>query len=286
MSSRLVAWVTALVLALVLTACDGSVTGGADGGDGRDGGDSGDGRGGGGPLSLGGDVDTDAPEVGACRVLDAEAVEAASDDTDTVECSETHNAETFYVGELDDADDLAHDDETVAAQVYKKCNRAYLRFVGATESLSLRSVVDWAWWRPGEEAWDAGARWFRCDVVGGREGSSQLVDLPETAKGMLLGIPPSKWMLCANGAQVADAPKVPCSEPHTWRAVSAVVVGDAKEKWPGARVVEVKTRDFCSEWVGSWLNYTLDYEYGYTWFGQAEWLAGNRQSVCWAKTDK
>jgi hypothetical protein len=278
--SRLVAGVTALLLATTLAACNGAGDGGSDGGGGDDGG------GGGGPFSLGGGVDTDPPRSGVCRELDPKAIKAASDDTDPVECSEKHNAETFYVGELADADDVEYDDPSVAAQVYRQCHPRYLKFVGATESLALRTVVDWAWWRPDEDAWDEGARWFRCDVVGGREGSTKLVDLPESAKGMLLGIPPPRWMLCANGAQVADAPKVPCSQPHTWRAVSAVVLGKKKDKWPGGRVVEVNTRDYCSDWVGAWLNYPVDYEYGYTWFGEAEWRAGNRQSVCWAQTDE
>jgi hypothetical protein len=269
MRSRVVACVAALLLAAALAGCDG----GGDGGGGV-----------GGPLGMGGGADTDPPDAKACRAIDVETIKAASDDSDTVDCSEPHNAETFYVGELTDADDLAYDDPEVAAQVFDQCQPRYLKFVGATESLALRTVVDWAWWRPGEDAWDEGARWFRCDVVGGDEQSTELVDLPKSAKGLLLGIPPARWMLCADGAVVAEAPKVPCSDKHTWRAVSAVVVGKPKEKWPGARLVEVKTRDFCSDWVGAWLNYSLDYEYAYTWFGEAEWRAGNRQSVCWART--
>ena len=33
-------------------------------------------------------------------------------------------------------------------------------------------------------------------------------------------------------------------------------------------------------------NYPVDYDFGYTWFHEAEWEAGNRRSVCWAKTDQ
>lgn len=278
MRSRVVAGLVAVLLSPALVACDGgSVTGG-------NGDDGGSGGSGGGPLGLGGGADTDPPEQGACRVLDPESVAAASDDSDTVDCSEDHNAETFFVGEV--GDDLAYDDPRLAAEVYQQCHPRYLKFVGATPSLALRTVVDWAWWRPSEDAWDEGARWFRCDVVGGNDQSTDLVSLPETAKGLLLGIPPPRWMLCADGPVVAEAPKVPCSEKHVWRAVSAVVLGQPKDRWPGARVVEVNSRDYCSDWVGAWLNYPVNYEYGYTWFGQAEWEAGNRQSVCWAKTDQ
>ena len=38
--------------------------------------------------------------------------------------------------------------------------------------------------------------------------------------------------------------------------------------------------------VGAWMNYPVDYEFGYTTFHEAEWKAGNRRSVCWARTTK
>lgn len=276
--SRLVAGLAVLLLTPALAACDGSplnddVTDTLPGGGGDDGGDG------------GGDT-VDPPETKTCRVLDAEAIAAPSDDTEPVECTETHNAETFYVGEFGESDDLAYDDASLSARVFQECNKRYIRHVGATKSLALRTVIDWAWWRPSEDAWDDGARWFRCDVVGGNDESAELVNLPKSSKGVLLGIPPDKWMLCADGDVVAEAPKVPCSQPHVWRAVGAVVMGKAKTKWPGQRVVEVNSRDYCSNWVGTWLNYPLDYEYGYTYFGKAQWEVGNRQSVCWAKPDK
>ena len=77
---------------------------------------------------------------------------------------------------------------------------------------------------------------------------------------------------------------MPCSEPHTWRAVTTIKLGDEGDPYPGDRLVEVTTRDFCSESVGRWLGYPADYDFGYTWFHEAEWQAGNRRSVCWAKT--
>ena len=92
-------------------------------------------------------------------------------------------------------------------------------------------------------------------------------------------------MVCADGPTVSGSVKVPCTEPHQWRAVTTISIGDADEKYPGDRVVEVTTRDFCSKSVLAWLNYPVEYDYGYTWFHEAEWDAGNRRSVCWAKTD-
>ena len=93
-------------------------------------------------------------------------------------------------------------------------------------------------------------------------------------------------MVCVNGPSVNGSPKIPCSEPHSWRAVTTIVLGKPKDPYLGDRLSEVRSRDFCSESVGAWMNYPIDYDYGYTWFHEAEWKAGNRRSICWAKTDQ
>lgn len=230
-------------------------------------------------------VDTSAPEVGACRMLDAEDLTRATNDDEPVPCAEQHTAETYAVGSFGKAfADAEPDDRELGAKVYDTCQPRFMRHVGGTDSLVMRSVLTWAWFRPSDEAWEAGARWFRCDVVGGGEQSEALVGLPESSEGLLLGIPDDRWMICADGPAVTGSVKLPCSEPHTWRAVTTIVLGKAGDPYPGDRVVEVRSRDFCSDSVGAWLNYPIDYDYGYTWFHEPEWQAGNRRSVCWAKT--
>ena len=93
-------------------------------------------------------------------------------------------------------------------------------------------------------------------------------------------------MVCGNGATVSSSAKIPCTEEHNWRAVTTIKLGEPGEEYPGDRLVEVKSRDFCSDSVGAWLNYPIDYDFGWTYFHEAEWEAGNRRSVCWAKTDQ
>ncbi len=232
-------------------------------------------------------ADLAAPEVGLCREVDAATVAAASDDTEPVDCGTAHTAQTFHVGWFDEAatKDTAYDDEGLGEEVARTCAPRFRRFTGATDSLALRTVATWAWWRPSEEAWQAGARWFRCDVVA-RSTDAALAALPRTARGLLLGIPEPRWLVCADGAAVADAPRVACTEQHTWRAVSAVSIGRKRDPWPGSRVVEVRSRDYCSDWVGAWTNYALDYQYAYTWFGKDDWDSGNRLTVCWARTEE
>ena len=226
-----------------------------------------------------------APVLGACRALTPDDVAEPSNTSPTVECAEAHTAETYAVGELPDSlDDVDYDDSDLGAWAYKTCSDKFMGFLGADESLVMRTVVSWAWFRPSEKAWDDGARWYRCDVIGGGEQSKDYVDLPTTAKGLLLGRPKDRWMVCADGATVSGSVKVPCTEPHSWRAVTTITLGEADDDYPGDRLSEVTTRDFCSKSVGAWLNYPVDYDFGYTWFHEPEWDAGNRRSVCWAKT--
>ena len=228
----------------------------------------------------------EAPELGACRDLTAADIAQDANATETVPCSQPHTAQTYAVGPLPDAlDGVGYTDRRLAEFAYRTCSERFRRFVGADESIAMRTVLSWAWFRPSEDAWRNGARWYRCDVVGGGEQSRELVTLPTRTRGLLLGRPEDRWMVCAAGPAVSGSVKVPCSQRHDWRAVSTVVLGEPDERYPGDRVVEVRTRDFCSDQVGAYLEYPVNFDFGYTWFHRAEWEAGNRRSVCWARTD-
>lgn len=227
----------------------------------------------------------EAPELGACRELTPEDVALPANATRTVDCAEAHTAQTYAVGQLpEEFDDADYDDEDLGEYAYETCSKKFMAFLGADESLVMRTLVSWAWFRPSEKAWDEGARWYRCDIVGGGDQSESYVDLPETAEGLLLK-QPDEWLVCVNGPSI-NGEKIPCSEPHTWRAVTTIKLGEKGDEYPGDRMVEVKSRDFCSDSVGAWLNYPVDYDFAYTYFHEAEWEAGNRRSVCWAKTEQ
>ncbi|MFT4009117.1 MAG: septum formation family protein [Nocardioidaceae bacterium] len=231
---------------------------------------------------------TTPPEIGACRTLAPADLTRSTNDTPTVPCRDGHTAETFFVGEFTGAADTDQPEDTkLGIQAHDLCQPAFIEFLGGDESLVMRSTLTWAWYRPSDKAWKKGARWLRCDVVGGGEQSKQFVDLPETTKGVLLGRPSDQWLVCAQGDTVDGAVKVPCTQQHDWRAISTVVLGRADDPYPGDRAVELKTRDYCSDQVGAYLGYPVtDYDFGFTWFHEGEWKAGNRRSICWAKTSK
>ncbi len=227
-----------------------------------------------------------APEVGACRVLEPADVAQPSNATRTVDCTEPHTAQTYEVGAFPGSlDDVDVDDPALGEHAYRECTLRFADFIGGDESLVMRSVVSWAWFRPSEAAWNEGARWFRCDVVGGSDRSDRFVDLPEDAATMLDGRVRDRWLVCAEGPTVASN-RVPCTKPHAWRAVSTIKLGEPEDDYPGDRLVEVRTRDYCDQSVGALLDYPVSYDFAYTWFHEAEWEVGNRRSVCWAKTER
>jgi hypothetical protein len=234
--------------------------------------------------ASGGSVE--APALGACRVLAPADISEPTNATETVDCAEPHTAETYAVGDFPaDLHDASYDDRRLGAFAYDRCSAQLLKFLGADESMALRTLVSWAWFRPSEDAWADGARWYRCDVVGGHEASTSLLDLPKTAKGLMLPAPPDEYMACVAGEAVVGAPRTPCSERHDWRAVTTIKLGEPDDPYPGDRLVEVTSRDYCGKSVSAWLDYPLRYTFAYTWFHRAEWKAGNRLSVCWARTE-
>ncbi len=228
----------------------------------------------------------EAPDLGACRVLTKDDLAQPSNATREVACSEPHTAMSYAVGSLPPSlDDVDYEAEELGAFAFRACSREFVDLLGADESLAMRSVLTWVWFRPSEEAWEKGARWYRCDVVGGGPQTDELIHLPANVKG-LLQRPEDEWLVCASGASVDDSVKLPCSKAHDWRAVSTIKLGEDDDAYPGDAVAEEKTKDYCSQSVGAWLGYPVDYDYGYTWFHEAEWNAGNRRSVCWAKTSQ
>lgn len=226
------------------------------------------------------------PEVDLCRDLTAADLESPTNVTPPVPCTEAHTAQTFAVGELPASTGSAYGDRRHGSYVHAACQKAFRAFLGADESLVLRSRLSWAWFRPSERGWDQGARWYRCDVVGGPVDATRLRDLPTDARGLLAEEKPDAWLTCALGKTVASSTKVACTEKHTWRAVTTIKLGQPDDEYPGDRVVQVRSREFCQESVGGWLGYPPEYEYGYTWFREDRWAAGNRRSICWAKTTK
>lgn len=223
------------------------------------------------------------PKPGVCHNLSAAQVAAPTNDSPAVDCADPHNAQTYATGTLPKRfAGSAYDDPAVADWAYDACTTGLERFVGADDSLVMRSILTWVWFRPTAQAWDAGSRWYRCDVVGGQ--APAFVDLPTDTRNLLRSSKvDDQWLVCAKGDTFDGAQRVPCSLPHDWRAVTTIKVGEPGDAYPGDGAVKEKTDQYCRGSVSAYLGYPTSYDYAYTWFGAQEWQAGNRRSVCWAK---
>lgn len=232
-----------------------------------------------------GEVSTEQPSAGVCRMLDADAFTQPSNDGAQVACTQPHDSETFAVGTLPPTfAKSSYDDPAIDAWSYATCADAFPDYLGTDQSTAMRSLLTWVWFRPSKQAWKAGARWYRCDVLGGSVTQHDHLDLPTTTKGLLRGRRLDTWMACAKGKSVADGTPVPCSMPHDWRAATTIKLGESGDSYPGDTAVQAKTKSYCAESIQAWLGYPSSYGYAYTWFGDREWKAGNRRSVCWART--
>jgi hypothetical protein len=229
---------------------------------------------------------TTPPKLGACYAIAPADTAKSSNASAPVSCSRPHTSETFAIGTLPATVGKDYGSAALGKWIYPTCEHAFEGFLGVDESLAMRIQLSWAWFRPSQRGWDKGARWYRCDVVGGPTDAAKYAALPTTAKGLFRAKPPEQWMKCALGDAVLSAKKLACTEKHNWRAVTTIKLGAPADPYPGDRLVQVRSRDFCSDSVGAWMNYPVQYEFGYTWFHEAEWQAGNRRSICWAKTDQ
>lgn len=226
-----------------------------------------------------------APTVGACRNLTSAETIGLANDSHRVSCTAPHDAETFASGTLPSSyRGKGYHDPALDRWAYATCSAKLASWLGGDDSMVMRSVLTWIWFRPSQSAWKKGARWYRCDVLGGSAGATRLIDLPTTTKGLLGGASDDRWMVCARGATVDQGVRVACTQPHDWRAVTTIKLGESTDSYPGDVAVQAKTKNYCQGSVSAWLGYPSDYDYGYTWFGQNEWAAGNRRAVCWAKT--
>lgn len=290
--------VAALTLLLALTGCSSTNSGGnnaeGDGGltptvasttagasDGSSGSDAPEGP------------DLSPPGPAACYDLTFAQAGALTSGVDPVDCARRHTSATYFVGTVDPVVDghlLAVDSDRVQAQVAQRCRDRLDGFLGGSPQALRLSMFRPVWFTPTLEEAQAGADWFRCDLVAlGSEGS--LLELEGRFRRILDS---DRWQgrfgLCATAEPGTDGfAKVGCSRKHTWQAISTVDIsapgpksGVADPPYPGIAHVRAAGQEECQSAGLSVAEDTLDYQWGYEWPDEAQWAAGQRWGTCWA----
>ncbi len=173
-----------------------------------------------------------AGRVGACHALTRpEQFETPSDSAPSVRCALAHTTETFRTGTVPAvfSGDARRPAGEVRASIQEQvCPAESLRsYVGARPSDSLFGLWIVAF-LPTQRAWDAGARWVRCDVVHtARDDALEPVRGTGSLERALESSRASALTRCYrqrrtdDGALSTTGTDVSCASPHTSRDVNA-----------------------------------------------------------------
>jgi len=228
------------------------------------------------------------PEDRACYDLGYDAVLEPTSEAAPVDCSATHTSRTYAVGDLDlvvDGHLLAVDSVAAQAQPAERCPGRLADFLGGTPDDLRLSVLRPVWYAPTVEQSDAGADWFRCDVIA-LVRDEELGPLTGRLEGVL-GRPDEaeRWRVCGTAEPGADDfERVACSEQHSWRALSVVDLDEGADEgaYPGEDVVSSAGDGTCEDAARDAAADPLNFRWGYEWPSAEQWEAGQRYGLCWA----
>jgi hypothetical protein len=225
------------------------------------------------------------PQADACYRLTLEDATAATSDAEPVPCRRRHTARAIHVGRLAGLvpGRPAVDAPRVQRAIASTCTRRFAAVVGGTpedRSLSRLQVV---WFSPTLEEHDAGADWFRCDVIAFGRGDD-LMPLPRRGVRGVLDRPRAlaTFGLCGTARPGSRGfTRVACRYRHSWVAVATIPIPGGP-RWPGVRRVRSSGDEACADLVRSEAGFPLEFSYGWEWPSRRQWEAGQRYGLCWA----
>jgi hypothetical protein len=232
------------------------------------------------------------PGLGACYRLSYDEAVAPTNDDSPVACDIGHTTQTFAVGRLDLVDNghlLAVDSAAVRQQVAQRCPAELASYVGATEEQLRLSMLRPVWFTPSIEQSDAGATWFRCDVIA-VTGDNKIAKLDHNIFGALKKPEGRAEFAMCGTAQPGSASfsRVLCREDHSWKAITVVDLaklakgGPKDESYPGETAVKDAGQDVCAAAARAIATDALDYQWGYEWPTKEQWQAGQTYGRCWS----
>lgn len=228
------------------------------------------------------------PQRGSCHRLTYEEALAPTADQRSVDCAKPHSSQTYTVGRLStelNGHLLAVDSDAVQTQVARRCPVGLGDFLGATDEQLRLSMVRAVWFTPSVAESDAGANWFRCDVIA-LAGEDRLARVTGTLEGALAREGPrAAYAMCGTAEPgTTGFQRVPCADEHSWRAIRSVSLGseDTDGSYPGEDVVREAGAVPCAEAARAIADDALDYEWGYEWPTREQWEAGQTYGRCWA----
>lgn len=239
------------------------------------------------PTPLPRATEPPAPREGSCYRLAFEDAVAFTNDDRPRGCRKAHTSRTFAVGRLDTLVDghlVTVDSNRVKAQVAEGCPRLLGKHVGGSLADRRLSMLRSVWFTPTLEESDAGADWFRCDVIA--VAADEELDTLDLDTEGVLGTPRGRdrYGMCGTAAPDArDFERVVCNREHSWRAVEVVTFESGK--YPGERAAAQRGQEQCEQAGNERADDPLDFRWGYEWPTKVQWDAGIEYGLCWVPSE-
>ncbi len=228
-------------------------------------------------------VEVPRPDKNACYLLSFDEALGYTTDVEPRRCRRRHTSVTYAVGTLDNVVHghlVAVDSRRVKQQVADTCPDLLPEYVGGSLAQRRLSMLRAVWFTPTVEESDAGAAWYRCDVIA-VAGYERLAELAGSAKGVL-NTPKGRteWGMCGTAAPGSKKfERVLCSEEHSWRAVEVVTFPN--DAYPGEAAAEARGQEQCESAGNRAAEDPLDFQWGYEWPNKEHWRAGTTYGLCW-----
>ncbi|HEX5916401.1 MAG TPA: septum formation family protein [Nocardioides sp.] len=217
------------------------------------------------------------PKVGECHALSLRQAVAVVGRTEPVACRRPHTAQTYFVGRLDLTTKAGFtrrvDSRAAQRQMSRACTTRLPRHLGRTPRELRLSTVRAVWFTPSPARAEAGADWFRCDIVAVASPGT-LLRLPRRTRG---------WdgpAMCATAAPgTRGSRRVACGAEHTWRAVATVDVPG--RELPAREAVAARMDPVCRDVAADLTDDPLDLTWSQESPTREQWDAGQRYGICW-----
>ncbi|HSU01095.1 MAG TPA: septum formation family protein [Nocardioides sp.] len=220
------------------------------------------------------------PRVGQCHALSFRQALAVVGRTEPVACRKRHTAQTYLVGRLrlrtPAGSTRRVDSDAAQRQARTTCLTRLPGHLGLTPRELRLTMARAVWFTPSQQRADAGAGWFRCDVVAVAS-PRQLLPLPRRTRGW--GGAPAAAM-CATAAPGTPAfRRVGCGTRHSWVAVATVDI-PGRRLPPRAAIAE-RMESTCRDLARGRAQDPLDFTWSQESPTREQWAAGQRYGICW-----
>jgi hypothetical protein len=192
---------------------------------------------------------------------------------------------TYAVGTLQTVVDghlLAVDSQRVQAQPARACPPRLASFLGGTADDLRLSMLRAVWFTPTVEESDAGADWFRCDVIA-LAGPEELARLDGSLAGVLDRAAGDRFAMCGTAEPGRpDFERVTCAGRHSWRAVRTVPLRSGpRGAYPGEATARAAGQQPCKDVGQRASSDKLNFSWGYEWPSAQQWSGGQTYGLCW-----